>query len=105
MKQTALYCELMTYEEVEEFDTLMTTVACCDQFCRPAVYAERQPYWMKAGKPRGKNDDPLAVVILNLYHTSAKYSLSAGYRCHEGEKIEPEMMKNFILAVNYSRLP
>lgn len=105
MKITTLYCELLTHEEVTEFETLMDTVACCDRFNRPGVYAEREPYWMKTKQPRGENDDPLAAVILTLYHTSAQYSLSAGYRCVEGEKIEPEMMKNFILALNYSRLP
>lgn len=104
MEITTLYCELMTHEEVEEFDTLMDTVASCNEFERPAHYAEREPYWMKAGLPRGENDDPLAAVALTLYHTSAQYMLHSGFRCVEGEKIEPEMMKNFILALNYSKV-
>lgn len=104
MDTTTLYCELLTHEEVEEFDTLMDTVASCNEYERPAHYAEREPYWMRAKQPRGENDDPLAAIILTLYHSSAQYSLGAGYRCVEGEKIEPEIMKNLILAVNYSRV-
>lgn len=95
----------MTHEQVGEFETLMEVVLGNEKHERPAFFAEREPYWMKAKQPRGENDDPLAAVILNLYHTSAQYSLYAGYRCTDGEKIEPDMMKNFILALSYSKLP
>ena len=94
----------MTYDEVDEFETLMDVVLGNKKHERPAFFAEREPYWMKAGKPRGEDDDPLAAVILNLFHTSAQYQLYAAYRCNNGEKIEPELMKSIILAVTYSQL-
>ena len=102
MEETILYCELMTAEQVSEFEDIMTKMGY-DEMYRPTIWAERTPYWMREGRQRGKNEDPLAAVILTLHHESSQYSLCSAYRCTEGEQITPNMMTNIITALGYSR--
>ena len=102
MEDTILYCELLTHEEVEEFNTLMVVVIPRAECYYPAFYVQHSPEWIREGRPRGENEDPLAAIILKICHTHAQYSLTAGYRCVEGTKVEPEIMKNIILALRYT---
>lgn len=103
MENTTLYCELITTEQVAEFEKLMTDLGF-DEMERPARWARRAPHWVEEGSPRGKNEDPLAVIILTLFHKSAQYFLESAYRCTEGNKIEPNVMNAFIRALRYSRI-
>lgn len=102
MKTTTFYCELLTAEQVEEFETLMTDKGY-EELERPAKWAERVPYWIRENKPRGENDDPLAAIILTLDHNNFKYSLYAAYRCTEGEMVGTKEMKHLISCLGYFR--
>lgn len=100
---TTLYCELLTNDDIAEFEELMVYYGY-SEMDRPAKWAERKPHWMEAGLPRGENDDPLAAVILNLYHNEDKHKIYSAFRCKDGEKISKEMMKNFICTACYNRI-
>lgn len=104
MEDKILYCELMTHEQVKEFEILMASVGIENEYNRPFFYTKDKPYWELKGLTRGIGEDPLAVVMLKLYHNSKQYFLDAGYRCLCGEKIEPEIMKSFILALSYQKI-
>lgn len=103
MKTTTLYCELLTAEQVAEFDTLMDEMGY-DTLDRPAKWAERPPYWARENKPRGENDDPLAAVILTLCSENRPFYITSAYRCVEGKIIDPEIMKCFIACVGYTQV-
>ena len=103
MADSILYCELMTSEQVSEFETLMEEMGY-DEYDRPAKWAERIPNWMANGTPRGERDDPLAAIILTFYHESSQYALTSAYRSVGGELITPEMMRYFILALDYTKI-
>lgn len=99
---TTLYCELLTNDDIIEFEELMVSLGY-DEIDRPARWAKLVPYWYAKGLPRGEGDDPLAVVILSLFHDESKFILHSAYRSVTGRKISHEMMKIFIMTVGYDR--
>lgn len=103
LRVTTLYCKLLTPEQATEFEILMGNLGY-KPMERPAFWAEHIPGWMQEKRPRGINEDPLVVIILNLYHNTMQRNIYAACRCKDGVCIEPEMMKNLIMAANYTPL-
>ena len=97
---TILYCELMTSEQVSEFDSLMARYGY-DKMRRPMVYANRLPVWAVEKRERKADEDPLAVITLIIDHDTEKVMFDAGYRSCSGRLISPEQMKNLFLAHHY----
>lgn len=58
-----IYCELMTPEEVEEFEKVLIKLGN-SEFERPLFYASKPPYWYRKGLERSEGEDPLAAVFL-----------------------------------------
>lgn len=96
---TTLYCELMTGEQVAEFESLMTQCGY-GEMCRPMRYAKRVPVWVLEKREREEGEDPLAAITLTIDHNRKKVRFDAGYRSCSGQMIEPEQMK-LLLAIRH----
>lgn len=103
MENVTLYCDLITMEQVLEFEQLMVQFGY-DRMCRPMAFARRQPGWVVEQRERMPGEDPLAAITLYIDHDNKQLCFDAGYRCCSGRFIEPEMMKLFLLIHHYSNL-
>lgn len=93
METKIIYCELETLEQARKFEDLLNTLGV-DFYDRPMRYASHTPVWVKENRKRANGEDPLAAIM--LYSTETKSIVLSGYRCDNGERIEPELMESFI---------